>query len=596
MIFASPTYLLGLLLVVVPIILHFWFRKRLRKIPFSSLALLHRTEIKRLRWLRLRELLILLLRCLFIVFLVLSLARPRSARHQLSTGQPVSCLLVVDNTWSMAYGDNLARACRAAHRVVDHFARGSDFLVIPLCPLPGDTVIGFADADAAHRQIDLIALGYERRTITDVLARTPLENLRRPLVPVYVGDGQIANFSGLAPQSGLVWVAIDAGSNVGIQRVFPADPLPAPGQDRVELRVEVRNHGPHSWTGKVVMEHDGDRIQQECHLEPRKSTFLSFLVPIETDRCRVTLDADSCPPDNVYYFAQDLSRRARILVIGDGMYLATALAPLGEVRGRNAVNRSPALGNRDIRDQDVVILDGSSEISTAELLRLENYRDSERGAILVLLGSQIGPNLRALIQPCFQPTSLAEPAGYATIAWLDTTFVPFRAFPDYAPLQNIKFYRYWQGTAVGPTVARLTQDQPLIVVAAGMTVIATRFEPGFTDAVFRAAFVPLAHRLVEACARRPREKEFRPGDEVPETEGAERFTEPGFHSAAGDTVAVNITPDEGDLTSLSPGSAQQLGIRRFHPETLEAAHDLERILLFAALLCLVLETLLLVMR
>ena len=44
MIFLQPIYLIGLALTAVPIIIHLWFRKKLDKIPFSTLKIFKKSE------------------------------------------------------------------------------------------------------------------------------------------------------------------------------------------------------------------------------------------------------------------------------------------------------------------------------------------------------------------------------------------------------------------------------------------------------------------------------------------------------------------------------------------------------------------------
>ena len=106
--FYRPQWLLGLLLVAVPVWIHFFgIRTRKTKVIPSLLWLLKVNPSQRSKS-RLKDLIVLLLRILTIVFVVLSLASPRSS---LSTK-----LLQVDNypakwnvrnTWMPALLENL---------------------------------------------------------------------------------------------------------------------------------------------------------------------------------------------------------------------------------------------------------------------------------------------------------------------------------------------------------------------------------------------------------------------------------------------------------------------------------------------------------
>ena len=109
MTFLHPLYLLGISLIAVPIIIHLWFKKRLKKIPFSTLRFLKKSEAKKFGWLKFREILILVLRCLFITFLFLCLAKPQIKGKFFGAGRLSSVILFIYNSYSMAYGEKLRR-------------------------------------------------------------------------------------------------------------------------------------------------------------------------------------------------------------------------------------------------------------------------------------------------------------------------------------------------------------------------------------------------------------------------------------------------------------------------------------------------------
>lgn len=102
MIFASPLFLLGLLSVAIPIAVHFFNFHRYRKVYFSNTEYLAELQTQTRRQSVLRQLLILLARCLAIVFLVLAFAQPTIPNRDhalLSGGTAVS--VYIDNSFSM---------------------------------------------------------------------------------------------------------------------------------------------------------------------------------------------------------------------------------------------------------------------------------------------------------------------------------------------------------------------------------------------------------------------------------------------------------------------------------------------------------------
>ena len=74
--FLAPAMLIGSAAVGVPIAVHFLFRARYRPQPWAAMRFLDRSVRVRSRQLRLRDLLLLLVRCAALLLLTLALARP----------------------------------------------------------------------------------------------------------------------------------------------------------------------------------------------------------------------------------------------------------------------------------------------------------------------------------------------------------------------------------------------------------------------------------------------------------------------------------------------------------------------------------------
>ena len=98
-IFGNPLFLLGTGAVMVPVIIHFLFRKKSKKIRFPSLLLLKMVRKKVTRYHRLKELLLLLMRMCIIALIALALARPFIPGFG-SPGETL-VLFVVDDSLSM---------------------------------------------------------------------------------------------------------------------------------------------------------------------------------------------------------------------------------------------------------------------------------------------------------------------------------------------------------------------------------------------------------------------------------------------------------------------------------------------------------------
>ncbi|MBO7227129.1 MAG: BatA domain-containing protein, partial [Bacteroidales bacterium] len=74
--FINPLYLIGLLAVAIPILVHLFNFRRYKKVYFSNVAMLQQLQSQNKKQSQLKHRLILLCRLFAVVFIVLVFARP----------------------------------------------------------------------------------------------------------------------------------------------------------------------------------------------------------------------------------------------------------------------------------------------------------------------------------------------------------------------------------------------------------------------------------------------------------------------------------------------------------------------------------------
>ena len=103
--FVTPALLGGALLIGVPILLHLIMRRDVQQHIFPALRFVQQRKAVNQHRLKLRQLLLLALRCAVIFLLAFALARP-TLRGSGATGRedaPIAAALVVDNSLRMTY-------------------------------------------------------------------------------------------------------------------------------------------------------------------------------------------------------------------------------------------------------------------------------------------------------------------------------------------------------------------------------------------------------------------------------------------------------------------------------------------------------------
>jgi hypothetical protein len=599
--FIAPGYLFGLALMAVPVIIHLWYRRRMKKVPFSSLEFIKKTEARKLGWLRLREILILACRCLFVGLFFFSLSRPQAGEEN----RRASVYLIFDDTYSMGYADNFSQARKAAARMIAGYAPNAEFHVAGLAATDSAEIIWLPRAQALEK-IKKIPLTYGTGSIGRILERRPARDNSYPLEYAYVGDGQELNFRDYRPTPGakFFWIRIRTGQNCGVVRASPRDPV-RPAGEGYPVSVRLNNYGLKLWPGRIEVEAGIFFLQQDCRLLPGQETEEVIAVPGNVRCGRLNWQTDSLAADNEYYFAFPRSRPLRVLIIGRPGFLERALDPSRDLKTPFSIRTAQRISDfPDLRSNDVIIMDGTPDLTEAEASRMENFLSLDKRAVLCFLGDRVGGNLKKFLARCAAIGEPVLPRGYANLERIDFDHYAFSPFKGSAGLKDIKIYKFWDLVRRGRVLAGLSAGSDLVVVKDNLTVVGTRFDPDYTDLVYKAVFVPLVHRLVWSPILAQSDREYLVGDRSEHIQtltgprgrnvgAGDVIEEPGLYAAGADTIAVNIVPEEGDLKPVGDNLRKVLGIRELDLDRKRGIGDLSWLALILALAMVLVEQVLL---
>lgn len=100
--FIYPLFLLAAAAIAIPIIIHLFYFRRFKKVYFTNVRFLKEVKEETSARSRLRNLLVLLMRCLAIIFLVLAFAQPFIPRQGAVSQGDKAVSIFVDNSFSMS--------------------------------------------------------------------------------------------------------------------------------------------------------------------------------------------------------------------------------------------------------------------------------------------------------------------------------------------------------------------------------------------------------------------------------------------------------------------------------------------------------------
>ena len=125
--FLAWTFLFGAIAVVGPIVAHLLSKPRFRRVPFTMLRFLRAGQSQSHSRRRLRDLLILLLRCAVIVLIAILFAQPVLRVKAVPQAQKAIIHLALDDSMSMAYRDGGRTLFdRMTEKALDHVRQSPD--------------------------------------------------------------------------------------------------------------------------------------------------------------------------------------------------------------------------------------------------------------------------------------------------------------------------------------------------------------------------------------------------------------------------------------------------------------------------------------
>lgn len=550
MVFLNPLYLFAMLLASIPALIHLFSRRRLEKIPFSSLDFLKAVEKTRVRWWRLREILLLILRTLAIVLLVLALARPvlkGISLPGLGIPPPTSLALIIDNSFSMGSrleeteGTAFQTAKRKALELVDRLRTGDEVHLIlssdhPSSPLGEPT----RDPVQLRREIERAELSFRPTDhLSSLLAsRSYLEESKSLQRSVYLfTDLQRLGFESLFaeslpldPRIGLYVVEAGRGPqpNVAVESVEVLEKLLIP-QEVVELRVDVRNYGRDAERIPVSLWVDGvKKGQLEARLGPGGRVSLPFSYQIESlgdqTGC-VEIEDPFLEPDNIRFFSFHIPERVDVLLVDGGdvshpqssesFYLERALRPERELLTpfRPEIVSWNELLRTNLRRYGVVALLNGRSFSREIGERLAKFVE-QGGGLLVALGDRVEPSSYQDLLLRLTDMSLGElprgkldPAKFMTISQADYSSPILSPFKDPAKgdISLPRFHRVYPLKGGRRILARFSDLSPFLVeggIGSGRAIVAAApFNRAWSDLPIRAIYLPLVHRIFSYLAK-----------------------------------------------------------------------------------------------
>lgn len=547
--FLNPLFLIGSLALIAPILVHLVRRETSRRVLFSSLMFVRRTTRASLRKQRLRHPLLLLLRLAALLLLVLAFTRPLLTDPDavgLSGSGGRSLILLLDDSFSMRFGDRFERAQAQARTILEGMGSGDRVQTVLFSDSTRLLNRPEANPRDVNRLIDALEPGFSGtdfgpalRLADQILAGTPEGS---PEIH-WISDFQESGWQAGSPDVSIdervelhtYPVAQVSGPNVSIGRVTiePEDR----SSSRVAIAAEIRSRNlRQALDPALALEINGRPARSRTiHLkanDTRVVRFESVAVPRGESNARLHLQFDDAlPEDNFAYSSLSPPPRLTTLLLGADLrghyYLNRALTASPDSSLDVKVAEPGRIPLSKLSSHAVVILNNYGPIPAETASALIRFVKSG-GGLLLFPGLQThAESLRELEE--ILPATLLQryrAAGRGRdqrIGLLQKRHPIFNHFEDvhFSYFMDTAYTDYYlvEPLADSQVLATLQDGSPLLLERESgkgrVLLFTSSLDRSWNPLPLKSVFLPFCQEMVKYAARfQPSPQAYRVGDRV----------------------------------------------------------------------------------
>jgi len=518
--FLAPWFLAGAAVVGLPLWIHLLRQYRSTPHPFSSLMFFERRTQSSIKHRRLRYLLLLSLRIALLILLALAFANPFVTRTSASGGNRKMLIIAVDNSFSMRYGDHLARAKQQALSAVSNLQAGERGQVLSVGSRIHFLTQPVEEADQLKAAIQAIQPSDERSSFGELARalRTIEQSSRIPLEVHFASDLQKSSLPPafadlrLAGDTNLIFHSVTDTKEPN----WLVESVTAPGKiydpKKVRVQAVIAGVGTDAAKRTVSLALDGKVLESKSVDVPANGRasveFLSLESPHGFHKAEIRIEPhDSLNQDDRFLFAVERADPHPVLFLHeagqqrDELYYRAALESVPEAGFRLEPLAVEQAANQALSKYAFVVLSDVRSLPAGLENSLRAYVNGG-GALLVVLGPSSASLAHVPVsgEP-IQGSSYAGREGdrFQMIASADAEHPVLRRVNKF---EGVQFYQVIK-VDPGPSrvIARLTNQAPLLLerqVGEGRVLVFTStFDNISNDLPLHVSFVP----FIEESAR-----------------------------------------------------------------------------------------------
>ncbi len=548
--FLAPLFLAGLAAIAVPVVIHLFHRQQKEPIRFPSLMFLERIPFRTVRRQTLRNPLLFALRCLLLALLAAAFARPffSTADVNVSETGAREIVVVLDQSYSMAYGDRFERALDAVREVANGLSIRDAVSLVTFgtdaqMPVRSSTALELTNA------ADTLQAGWTVTRIAPALeaAASVLRASSRPRREVVVvSDFQASGWVGaddvLLPQGTVVTPrsVVEGDSPNVLVAAASARRIRDGNRVRVQLSARVLNQASSPAEGTTVTLELDDVVTETVTVDLGSGdeagasaavTFQPFVLTRPDTKISVKLRGDALARDDETRLVLSPEADRSVLVVrprnaraDQSLFLTRALS-VGDGPGFQVTERrEDQVTAADLARPAVVVLNGSPAPSGALFTRLLNWVETGGGLLVALDERSTWPTDQAtLLGGTFGSPRNRGGARGGSLGHMEFDHPVFELFrtPRSGDFTSTRFFRYrpFEPDSTGIVLARFDDGAPALIERThgeGRILVWTAGLDNFwSDFPVQPIYLPFVQSVAEHLSgREDRPDEHRVGDLV----------------------------------------------------------------------------------
>lgn len=522
--FLAPWFLAGAAAIGLPVWIHLLRQYRSTPHPFSSLMFFEQRTQSSIKHRRLRYLLLLSLRVLLLLLIALTFANPFVSRTSIGATGRKMLIIGVDNSFSMRYGDHLARAKQLALQAVSNLNSGERGQVLAVNSHIQFLTQPVEDADQLKAAIQAIQPSDEQSSYGEFARalRTIAQASRVPLEVHFISDMQKSSLPPafvdlrLGGDTNLVFhsVADSKQPNWFVESVVAPGKIYDPKKVRVQAVIAGVGTEAAQRTASLVL--DGKTLETKSVDVPAggRATvqFLSLESPYGFHKAEIRIQPDdSLREDDRFPFAVERADPHPVLFLYHSgnqnaeLYYRAALESVADAGFILEPLPIEQAANQALSKYAFVVLSDIGSMPAGFENSLRAYVNGG-GSLLVSLGTTSAALQHVPVSgEAIQGSSYASREGdrFQTVASADTEHPSLRGTNKLEGVQFFEVIRVDPGSS--RVLARLANQTPLLLekqVGEGRVLVFTStFDKLLNDFPLHYSFVPFIQQIARYLGR-----------------------------------------------------------------------------------------------